>query len=88
MLIVYRYALQTLWCMESDDTNTITDRKQQLKDLTHTAKNIVCNAIGASEIIEMELDTKNELIVEMLGHIKKSSAELIIVIEKMVALKM
>lgn len=70
--------------------NTTTDKQQQLKDLTHTAKNIVCNAIGATEIIEMELDdaVKNELIVEMLGHIKKSSSELIIVIEKMAALKM
>jgi nitrogen-specific signal transduction histidine kinase len=66
--------------------------QERVHELSHEAKNVVCNILGGAEIIEMEFNdsnsenSNNEVIKEMLSHIKTSASQLITVIENLVAL--
>lgn len=63
------------------------NKKDELADLTHLAKNVVCNILGACEIIEMEeVQPPNESVDEMIADIKSSATELLQVIQQIVAL--
>lgn len=58
--------------------------QDEISKLSHEAKNVVCNIIGAVEIIEMEDETKDAVLLEMLGHIKQSADSLMKVLAKIV----
>jgi 2-methylaconitate cis-trans-isomerase PrpF len=60
------------------------DMQQEISKLSHEAKNVVCNIMGAVEIIEMEDVTKDAVLLEMLSHIKESADTLMGVIAKIV----
>ena len=58
----------------------------EVDTLSHSAKNVVCNILGALEILDLEQTVKDEVSLEMLDVIKSAANELMDIIQKIVVL--